>query len=50
MTEAEIGEMQFEGGGKDISQGVQAASKGRKMQGNRFSTQSLQKEPALLTI
>lgn len=30
MREAEIGEMQFEGGGKDINQGVQAASKGKK--------------------
>lgn len=43
MTDAETGEMQFEGGGKDISQGAQAVSKSREMQGNRFSTQTLRR-------
>lgn len=32
--------MQFDGGGKDISQEAQAVSKSREMQGNRFSTQT----------
>lgn len=34
MTDAETGEMQFDGGGKDISQEAQAVSKSREMQGN----------------
>ena len=43
MTDAETGEMQFEGGGKDISQGAQAVSKSRETQGNRFSTQTFRR-------
>lgn len=46
--EAEIGVIRF--GDRATSQEIQVATISRKRQGNRFSPQSLQKKPDLLTL